>query len=469
MENEKQRILSRIPQVNQILNHTKLRSFLKQFSHDFVLSCVQEEVNEAKGQLLKDKKIMQKSKEELLEILAQNSRMNLEQKLLPSLKKVINATGIILHTGLGRAPLTEEACNNLRKITEGYCDLELNLETGKRGDRVEHVEWLLCQSTGAEAASVVNNNAAAVLLALNSLSFGKEAIISRGQLIEIGGSFRMPDVMQKSGATMVEVGTTNKTHLRDYENAITENTAVMLAVHSSNYRIKGFTKQVALADLAQLGKQHKVAVIHDLGGGVLIDLRKYGLPYEPVASESVQAGVDVITFSGDKVLGGPQCGIIIGKKKWIDCIKANPLSRAVRCDKLTYAVLEPTLRLYLDEQELLGRNRVLNMLLKPVDNLNVRAMKILDSLREEIKSELHLKIADSAVQIGSGAMPLEEIASKAISLKKSGMSIEKLAKKFRQHEPPIVGYIRDDRLFFDLRTVFEKDDNILKNAIEGIN
>jgi L-seryl-tRNA(Ser) seleniumtransferase len=384
------------------------------------------------------------------------------------LRKAINATGIILHTGLGRAPLSEEARENLMKITEGYCTLEIDLERGKRGERTDHVEDLLCKLTGAEAACVVNNNAAAVLLTLNTLCFGKEAIISRGQLIEIGGSFRIPEVMTKSGAVMVEVGTTNKTHLRDYEKAITKNTGLLFAVHPSNYRIKGFTAEVKLQDLVSLGKKYGVPVAQDLGGGVLVDLRKYDLPYEPVAREGVETGVDVITFSGDKVLGGPQSGILVGKKTYIDAIKTNPLMRALRCDKLIYATLEPTLKLYLRENDLVKKNRVLNMLLEPLGGLEKRIKNVKKRIATVDKSKVDIKIESTTVQMGSGALPLEEIASRALSIRANTIATENLAKKFRLYEPPIIGYIREDRLYFDFRTIFREEDVILIDAFNEI-
>lgn len=468
MNKSKQTLLSKIPQVDQVLNHSKLQPFLDKLSHEFVLTCIQQETSRFRERLLRGSNSTEMSREAILEEIAEKSIENIHNKLLPSLKKAINGTGIILHTGLGRAPLAEEARDNLRKITEGYCNLEIDLETGQRGDRTKHVEDLLCQLTGAEAACVVNNNAAAVLLTLNTLSFGKEAIISRGQLIEIGGSFRIPEVMEKSGAKMVEVGTTNKTHLRDYEKAISNNTSLLFAVHPSNYRVKGFTEEVNIKDLVELGKKHNVAVAQDLGGGVLIDLRQYDLPYEPVARESIAAGVDVVTFSGDKVLGGPQSGIIVGNKKYLDAIKSNPLMRALRCGKLTFAILEPTLKLYLSEKELINRNLVLNMLLEPLESLEERIENIIKKLTNKVKLNCEINIEDTTVQIGSGALPLEELPSKAITLRTEKIPTELLAKKFRLYEPPIIGYIREDRLFFDFRTIFAQDEVILTRAIEKI-
>ena len=466
-KNSKQNLLSQIPQVDQLLKHGELEPFIRKFSHDFVLQNVQKVTNEFRAELLSEKPLGHSSSESIAVQILNRSLSRIQNFLRPSLQRVINGTGIILHTGLGRAPLPKEARDNLAKVAEGYSNLEIDLESGKRGKRTSHVEALLCYLTGAEAACVVNNNAAAVLLTLNTLSFGKEAIISRGQLVEIGGSFRIPEVMEKSGTKMIEVGTTNKTHLKDYESALSENTGIICVVHPSNFRVRGFTNEVSLPDLASLGGKHKIPVVYDLGGGVLVDLRKYNLPYEPVAAESVTSGIDVITFSGDKVLGGPQAGIIVGKKNYIDQIKSNPLMRALRCDKFVYAALEPTLRLYLNEENLLKENQILRMLLEPIDNLNKKAQELYEKL-DGMQTSCQFKVEKTNIEIGSGAMPLEEIPSRAISMRWDSVPTEALAKKFRSHSPPIVGYIRDDRLFFDLRTIFEAEQDILVQACEKI-
>ncbi|NIR51154.1 L-seryl-tRNA(Sec) selenium transferase [candidate division KSB1 bacterium] len=468
MQNKKQSILSQIPPVNDILNHARIRPLIQKYSRHLILSFVQQEIQSYKEKQLGREIDQPPMRNVIQEELADKVAKGVEKFMSPNLRNVINATGIILHTGLGRAPLSDDSRQNLTQIAEGYCSLEMDLESGERGDRTTIVEALICKLTGAESACVVNNNAAAVLLALNTLSFGKETIISRGQLIEIGGSFRIPDVMEKSGAKMVEVGTTNKTHLRDYENAIKENTALICVVHQSNYRVKGFTSETDLGDLVQLAEKRELPILQDLGGGVLLDLRQHNLPYEPVAGESIRRGVDVVTFSGDKVLGGPQSGIIIGKRKYLDGIKKNPLMRALRCDKLIYATLESTLRLYFQEKDLLERNYVLKMLVEPVVKLGARARTIINKISNKAKNCCEIKIADTVVQIGSGALPLEELQSKAISLNSEKLPTEDLAKKFRMYEPPIIGYIRDDRLFFDLRSVFEKQDEILVEAIDCI-
>lgn len=467
MNSSKQKLLSQIPQVDEILRHSKLQSFIAKLSHEFVLQNVQKVTEQYRAELLAKDSSNNFSRASITKQILSRSLSRIQNFLRPSLQRAINGTGIILHTGLGRAPLITGAKENLAKVAAGYSNLEIDLESGKRGKRNSHVEELLCYLAGAEAACIVNNNAAAVLLTLNTLSFGKEAIISRGQLVEIGGSFRIPDVMEKSGTKMVEVGTTNKTHLKDYEKAISDNTGVICVVHPSNFRVKGFTNEVSLPDLVSLGEKHNIPVVYDLGGGVLVDLRKYDLPYEPVVSDSVTFGVDVVTFSGDKVLGGPQAGILVGKKKFIDKIKSNPLMRALRCDKLIYAALEPTLRLYLNEDDLLKENCVLKMLLEPMENLNRKAKKLSNKL-DRIKTSCQFKIEDTSIEIGSGAMPLEEFPSKAISLQIESIPVETLAKRFRSYSPPIIGYIRDNRLFFDLRTIFEDEHAIFFEACQQI-
>lgn len=460
--------MSKIPPVDETLRQAVLEPFLSKFSHKLVLATVQEETTRLRQRLVKNKSSGNGKRSDFLEEIASKSVKNIVKKIEPSLKRVVNATGIILHTGLGRAPLPEAAKENLIKVAEGYCNLEFDLESGKRGSRTSHVEELLCFLTGAEAACVVNNNAAAVLLALNTLSFGKEAIVSRGQLIEIGGSFRIPEVMEKSGARMVEVGTTNKTHFQDYEKAITKSSGLICVVHPSNFRVKGFTSEVALADLVKLSRKHKIPILQDLGGGVLFDLQDYNLPYEPVVRESVERGVDVVTFSGDKVLGGPQSGIIVGKKGAVEAIKQNPLMRALRCDKLIYAALEPTLKLYLKEKRAFKRNRVLQMMLEPIESLQGRAKKLEKKLRKISDGNCQIEVKESFAQIGSGALPLAEIPSIAVCLRSESMPVNSLAQKFRNNDPAIIGYVRNDTLFFDLRTVLKDEDRLLLSAFKNL-
>lgn len=461
-----QKQLAAIPQISQILNHPALESYLATYCHDFVVLAVQKATNAVRKTILNGGRGAPRTRAKIQEQIVREAVSQLEQSLRPSLRKVINATGIILHTGLGRAPLPKEALRNIQKVAEGYCNLEFELGSGKRGKRTAHVEALLCHLTGAEAACVVNNNAAAVLLTLNTLAFAKETIVSRGQLVEIGGSFRIPEVMAKSGTRMVEVGTTNKTHLKDYQKALSPDTSLICVVHPSNYRVQGFTKEVPLSELVEFAQGHDLPVMQDLGGGILFDLRKHGLPYEPVARESIAAGVDVSTFSGDKVLGGPQSGIIVGKKKCLDLIKSNPLLRALRCDKLVYAALEPTLKHYLQQEQLPELSQVFRMLLEPVEHVEKRAERVRAKVCQVRSEAVEVGVVDSTVQMGSGALPLEALPSKALCLSSSSTAIEKLARAFRMCEPALVGYVRDDRLFFDLRTVPEEDEPAMIAAFE---
>jgi L-seryl-tRNA(Ser) seleniumtransferase len=371
-----------------------------------------------------------------------------------SLRGVVNATGVILHTNLGRALLADEARAAIDAAAGQPLNLELDLDAGGRGERDSHVEGHLLALTGAEAATVVNNNAAAVLLGLNTLAEGREVIVSRGELVEIGGSFRIPEILAKSGAILREVGTTNRTHASDYERAIGERTALLLKVHPSNYRITGFTSGVDLETLVELGRARGLPVMEDLGSGALVDLAAYGLPHEPVVAEQVQRGADAVTFSGDKLLGGPQAGIVVGKHEVVAAMRRNPLKRALRCDKLTLAALEATLRLYRTERDLAARLPTLRALTRPLDDLQTIGNEALVLLRERLGSGYEIYLRDSGAEIGSGALPTEAIASKAIVLRHATMPAAEIAALFRRSSPPILGRVHDDRFWLDLRCIW---------------
>ncbi len=381
------------------------------------------------------------------------------------LRRVINATGVIIHTNLGRAPLAEAAIQHMAEIARYYSNLEYDLIEGKRGSRYVHVEELLKELTGAEAALVVNNNASAVLITLNTLAFGKEVIVSRGELIEIGGSFRIPEVMKWAGCILKEVGTTNKTHLHDYENAISENTALLLKVHKSNYAIVGFTKEVSGEELVALGKKYGIPVMEDLGSGCLIDFAKYGLMKEPTVQEVLKAGVDVVTFSGDKLLGGPQAGIILGKKEIIERIRKNPLNRAIRIDKLTLAALEATLKLYRDENLAIESIPVLRMILTPAEEVKKIAQKLLRHLRDLNIPGAKIKLLSTTAKTGGGALPLLDIPSYGVSLEIEGISPQEIQKKLRENEPPIIAIAEEKSLVFEARTLFYEDIPKIKEAL----
>jgi len=399
------------------------------------------------------------------EALASRLAARLAARSAPSLAPAVNATGIIMHSGLGRAVLSEAARASLAAVAAGYSTLALDAESGKRVPRDRHVEGLLRELTGAEAATVANNNAAATVLILNTLARGKEVVVSRGQLVEIGGSFRMPDVMTTSGAVLREVGTTNKTHLRDYEAAVGESTGAILRVHHSNYRIVGFAEEPPIEDLVALGRSRGVPVVDDLGSGALVDLSAFGLAPEPMVRTSVEAGADVACFSGDKLIGGPQCGIIVGKSAWIQKIKKNPLARAFRCGKLTLAALEATLRLFLAPEKLAERHPIYRMLALTPDELARRAKKLAAALRKSLPAGVFLAVEDSESQVGSGAVPTETLPTKVLAVRAPALSAEDLARRLRFLAPPIYARIHKDAVLFDLRTIQPGEDAVVERAL----
>jgi len=355
---------------------------------------------------------------------------------------------------------------NVVDIVTNYSNLEFDIKKGERGSRYSHLKDILTEITGAEDAMVVNNNAAAVLLVLSTMAKGKEVIVSRGELIEIGGSFRIPDVMEQSGATLKAVGTTNKTHLYDYENAINENTAALMKVHTSNYRVLGFTSSVSIDELYTLKEKYNLPLIEDLGSGVLIDISKFGLEYEPTVQDSIKKGVDIVTFSGDKLLGGPQAGIIVGKKKYIDQMKKNPLTRAFRVDKFSISALEATLRLYLDEKIAVEKIPTLNMLSMSIEKLELKAQKLYALLNEKVNDEgLSFHIVDSFSEVGGGSLPLERIPTKCVMISLKGFSVNEFEKSLREYDIPIITRIYKDNIFIDLRTVREDEFQIIADGI----
>jgi L-seryl-tRNA(Ser) seleniumtransferase len=468
-ENLRNRLLDQLIGIPKLMNYPQIKAIEEEhYPRSFIIDTTRIELQKLREQILTAET------EELEQIniepnlLAEKIANRIRFQFKPSVAPAINAAGIILHTALGRAPLCQEAQDAIANAIKNYCTLAIDRITGKRGDRYTHIEELLCYLTGAEAALVVNNNAGATMLVLNTMAFGKEVVISRGQLIEIGGSFRIPDVMKRSGALMVEVGTTNKTHLWDYGRAVTENTALLLRVHTSNYQIIGFTSEIPLKALVDLGHEHNLPVIDDIGSGCLIDFQKYGLPPEPMVQDSIKAGADIVTFSGDKILGGPQSGIIIGKKKYIDPIKKNPLTRALRCDKLTYAGLEATLKLYLDEEHLQERHPVLRLLTIPTKRLANRARTFRRHLKDVLDNKCEMKTIDGFSQLGSGSLPAQYIPTKLISLKPQTISVDSLATKFRENEPPIFARIADDEVLLDLRTIREDETKTIEEAIKKV-
>jgi L-seryl-tRNA(Ser) seleniumtransferase len=388
-----------------------------------------------------------------LEVLRGEVATWLSQARQSHFRTVINATGVILHTNLGRALLSQAAVKNVAFLASHYSNLEYDLERGQRGDRYVAVVSLLRRLTGAEEVLVVNNNAAAVLLALQALAAGREVVVSRGELIEIGGSFRIPDIMRSSGALLHEVGTTNKTHLADYRTAINERTALLLKVHTSNYRIVGFTEAVPREALVRLGNESQLPVMEDLGSGNLVDLAAYGLEQEPTVSEVVRAGVDVVTFSGDKLLGGPQAGILVGKKRYLEVLKRHPLNRALRIDKMTLAALEATLRHYLEPGAAVREIPTLRMITAPVQEVNRRARRLLRQLKGAIGRDWSVSVQADVSEIGAGALPLTKIPTRSISVRSSRMSATEVEQRFRRQDPPVLGRIQQDTFLLDMRMV----------------
>jgi L-seryl-tRNA(Ser) seleniumtransferase len=392
----------------------------------------------------------------------------LARKTAPNLRRLVNGTGVVIHTNLGRSLLAESALARIEHIADSYSNLEFDLATGRRGSRYSLVETLLCELTGAEAAMVVNNNAAAVLLCLDTVARDREVVVSRGELVEIGGSFRIPDVMAKSGAILKEVGTTNRTHLKDYHRAIGPDTGLLLKVHTSNFHVVGFTAAVALPDLVDLGRQFHIPVMEDLGSGTLIDFTRHGLAMEPTVQASVAAGADLVTFSGDKLLGGPQAGIILGSKELVGQIRENPLTRALRIDKLTLAGLEATLRLYQDEKTALAQIPTLRMLTLSEARLAEKARRLVDLLGEIDDERLDLQILEKTGRAGGGSLPMQSLPGRCVAVSLAGFSVAALEKAMRASEPPIIGRIESDMFLLDLRTLQDEEFVFIRNALQQI-
>lgn len=455
MESSRQKLLKQLPQVDYVLSVLNPEKF--NLPRAYILRSIRFEIDWTRSQILAGNYDEQSKDLDLVNQIVQSVQQKCRARQTGTMPRVINATGIVLHTGLGRAPLSPRAQEALNRVSDGYTSLEFDLESGKRGQRNDHIEDLLCALTDGEAGLMVNNNAAAVLLAINTLADNQEAIISRGQLVEIGGSFRIPEVMSKSGATMVEIGTTNRTHLKDYRNAITENTGVIVIAHTSNYRVEGFTTMPSLEEIVELAHQHDLPVLYDLGSGAIYDLEQYNLPHEPVVKNVINAGVDVVTFSGDKLVGGPQSGLIVGKEKYIQTIKSNPLTRALRCDKLIFAAMEATLQSYITPDRLPGENLTYNLLTRSLEDLKHLGEKIIAGLKPVTLSSLNIELSQADTQAGSGSLPTEDIASMALVLKPEQWSADQIMHWMRTRKTPIIGYIESDKCYFNLRTVFDRD------------
>ena len=466
--NEKQHdLLQMLPGIDHILERAKAEPFFENIPKSVLVLSARSVVEDLRSAILEgNQDIAEKSLSDS-QILKKVKNFVIDT-MIPNLKHTINATGVVVHTNLGRSLLAAEVAENLLTVATRYSNLEFDLSKGSRGSRYIAVEDILCEISGAQAAMVVNNNAGAVLLCLDTIARGRKVIISRGELIEIGGSFRIPDVMSKSGCILKEVGTTNRTHLKDYEEAIENDTDLLLKVHTSNYSVIGFTAEVSLEALVALGNKYRLHVMEDLGSGTFIDFSEYGLLKEPTVQESVATGADVITFSGDKLLGGPQAGIILGKKDLLDTIKQNPLTRALRIDKLTLAALESTLRLYRDREKAMKVIPTLRMLTLPFSDIEKKAEQLCNMLEKIGDSRMYIRLISLSSRVGGGALPLLDLPSKCIGIKVEGFSVNTIEKYMRENTPPIIGRIEEDFYIMDLRTIQDNELPMIETALNNM-
>jgi L-seryl-tRNA(Ser) seleniumtransferase len=459
-------VLRKLPSVDALLKDAVLESSAAELGRKVVADSIRQAIDEIR-ELLVAGKAAESDEGAIRQKIIAEVKLRLEAVAKPYYRKVVNATGIILHTALGRAVLSEKALRQIREELSGYSLLQVDTETGKRAKREQRIEQLLRQLTGAEAATVVNNNAAATSIVLNTVADGKEVIVSRGQLVEIGGSFRLPNVMAFSGAKLVEVGATNKTHPRDYVDAVTENTAAILRVHPSNYKIQGFSSEVSLDELVDIAHSHELAMIDDVGAGALIDFSQFGFEHEPTLAESIDKGTDIVTASADKLIGASQGGIILGKAELINAVRKNQFARIVRVGKLTLATLEATLKLFLDESIALAEVPTLRMLRRDASEIAKQAKNLVSQLSKNISGAEVTSIAGFS-QMGSGSLPAQDLATTLIALRPEIISAESLAKQLRQYTTPIFARIRSDQVLIDPRTLLPGDDKILVRALTEI-
>ena len=465
MQEQEQNLLRKIPGVDRIIESEPILKLGGDYPRSLILKAIHLVLDATRQMILKGgvdpgELELERLTHKIIEELKVISRH--------SLISVINATGVIVHTNLGRSILPEKALRRFDPIAGGYSNLEYDLKMGKRGSRYIHVEDILKELTGAEAAMVVNNNAAAVLLCLDTLAKGKEVVVSRGELVEIGGSFRIPDVMKKSGARMIEVGTTNKTHLRDYSNAIGPETALLLKVHRSNFQILGFTKDVPEKELVELGRKYHIPVMEDLGSGCFVDFSKYALQKEPTVQEVLSEGVDIVTFSGDKMLGGPQAGIILGREDLINEIKKNQLSRALRIDKLTLCALEETLRLYRDEETAIREIPTLRMIFMAPLELKKKARRLMRMIGSIESGSFRVELTEGVSKVGGGALPLLDLPTTLVCLVPGDLSTSFMEEWLRNYDPPIIVRVEKEQVLIDVRIVQEGELKILAEAIKSL-
>ncbi|TNF54091.1 L-seryl-tRNA(Sec) selenium transferase [bacterium] len=449
----KQKELSKIPSVDEFLKSPHGVKLVDYYPRKLVLRAVRELLAKKREKILKN----HLAGELTIDSLSKDIEWSLKELASYKLRPLINATGVVIHTNLGRSILSDEEIGNIKRVAGSYSNLEYELTKGKRGNRYSHIKDILRELSGAEDALVVNNNAAAVLLCLNTLAKDREVIVSRGELVEIGGSFRIPEVMSSSGSILREVGATNKTHLSDYENALSGNTALLLKVHPSNYKLIGFIEEVFIKELARIGRMYRIPVMADLGSGCMVNLEKYGIYGEPTVQEIIKAGADIVTFSGDKLLGGPQAGIILGREKFIRKIQKNPFLRAVRIDKLTLASLEATLMKFLDEEQAVKEIPTLRMLTQPLEIIKGRAKKISLSLKRNVSDRAIVEILSDQSRAGGGSLPETDFPTFAVSVKPLHISVNTLEKKLRSGNPPVIVRVRENAVLIDARTVQDKE------------
>ncbi len=465
-------LLKQLPSVDEILKEDRTKQWLASYPRVLVLEAIRTAIDARRKAVLQsaDSKTGRTINEEIFSIagVLNHTETILRELSAPSLKPIINATGVIIHTNLGRSILSEKAIQRVVDVSRSYSNLEYDIPAGERGKRHVHIEGILTRLTGVESATAVNNNAAAVLLCLNTLARGKEVIVSRGELVEIGGSFRVPEVMERSGAILREVGATNKTHLKDYEKAINEKTGLLLKVHASNYKIVGFTKEVSPVELAKLGKKYGLPVMWDLGSGSFVDLSTYGAGNEPTVQQAVDSGVDVLTFSGDKLLGGPQAGLIVGKKKYLEAIRSNPLARALRLDKMTLAALDATLSQYLDKEKAGHEIPTLWMLTQPLSEIERKAMLLSSGIKQIDDTGLSVLIQDDISQSGGGALPTGHFPTRTVCIQHKKLSANQIESRLRMGTPHIISRIKEGMVIFDPRTLNDEEIGKIVEAVKAI-
>lgn len=464
-------MLRQLPSVDALLKSPEVEEILKTIPRRLVVECIRSVLDTERSLIFKNKRAVSTKESIIKKIL-----LEVESRMTWTLRPVVNATGVIIHTNLGRSLLPDKALERIREVGSRYNNLEYDLDQGLRGSRYAHAERLLIEITGAEGALVVNNNAAAVFLILHTFAKGREVIVSRGELVEIGGSFRIPDVMASSGAVLREVGCTNRTHHRDYEQVISDNTAMLLKVHKSNYRIIGFTCDVTSSEIVKLANKYGLLAVEDMGSGCFVDLARYGLKNEPTVQGEVAIGLDLVTFSGDKLLGGPQAGIIIGRKELIEQCKKNPMTRAFRVDKLTLAALEATLRLYLDEDLAFRSIPTLTMIAKPLEELEACAQKLASLLRKIARErpgdakdgKYSISVERTVSRVGGGSLPEADLPSWAVTVGGEGISAARIEKLLREQNPPIIVRIENDVVWMDVRTILPDDETYIAEAFARI-